>query len=164
MKLSDALNLFESRIAKAETGLVTMTADDLVKYVGEQIALAEAEGDEGKERMAAVKAVIEASKTAESAGATSFEVKPFVAVAAKATPVEDDKDPVLEALAGLATTVKGLADSLSTIKPVAVESTDDTGEDKGGTQVGKSAGDANADQPSEPPKPSRVAWPTDLNR
>ena len=64
MKLSDALSLFETRIAKSEGGAVTMTPEDLVKYVGEQIALAETEGDDGKERMDAVKALIETAKAA----------------------------------------------------------------------------------------------------
>ena len=161
MKLSDALSLFETRIAKSEGGALTMTPEDLVKYVGEQIALAETEGDAGKERMDAVKALIETSKAAEAAGATSFEVKPFVATV-KAEPVAtEDKDPVLEALAGLNATVKGLADSLSAaVKPTVVEPTvtDES------TEVGKSAGNAGTpDESSEPPKPSRVAWPADLN-
>jgi len=165
MKLSDAFTLFETRIAKSEGGALTMTPEDLVKYVGEQIALAETEGDAGKERMDAVKVLIETSKAAEAAGATSFEVKPFVA-AVKAEPViTEDKDPVLEALAALATTVKGLADSLSTaVKPVTVDTT--VTDDKGGesTEVGKSVGNAGTpNESSEPPKPSRVAWPADLN-
>ena len=164
MKLSDALSLFETRIAKSEGGAVTMTPEDLVKYVGEQIALAETEGDAGKERMDAVKALIETAKAAEATGATSFEVKPFIA-AVKAEPVvTEGKDPVLEALAALATTVKGLSDSLSTaVKPAAVEPVVD---DKVGesAEVGKSAGNAGTpDESSEPPKPSRVAWAADLH-
>ena len=164
MKLSDALSLFENRIAKSEGGAVTMTPEDLVKYVGEQIALAETEGDDGKERMDAVKALIETAKAAEATGATSFEVKPFIA-AVKAEPVvTEGKDPVLEALAALATTVKGLSDSLSTaVKPAAVEPVVD---DKVGesAEVGKSAGNAGTpDESSEPPKPSRVAWAADLH-
>ena len=164
MKLSDALSMFENRIAKSEGGAVTMTPEDLVKYVGEQIALAETEGDAGKERMDAVKALIETAKAAEATGATSFEVKPFIA-AVKAEPVvTEGKDPVLEALAALATTVKGLSDSLSTaVKPAAVEPVVD---DKVGesAEVGKSAGNAGTpDESSEPPKPSRVAWAADLH-
>lgn len=164
MKLSDALSLFETRIAKSEGGAVTMTPEDLVKYVGEQIALAETEGDAGKERMDAVKALIETAKAAEAAGATSFEVKPFVATVKAEPVVTEDKDPVLEALAGLATTVKGLADSLSAAaKPAVVEPIigDKAGES---TEVGKSAGDAGTpDDSSEPTKPSRVAWAADLH-
>ena len=164
MKLSDAFTLFETRIAKSEGGALTMTPEDLVKYVGEQIALAETEGDAGVDRMAAVKALLETSKAAEAAGATSFEVKPFVATVKAEPVVTEDKDPVLAALAALATTVKGLADSLSTAaKPTGVEPTVD---DKGGesTEVGKSVGNAGTpDESSEPPKPSRVAWPADLN-
>jgi hypothetical protein len=166
MKLSDALSLFEARIAKSEGGTLTMTPEDLVKYMGEQIALAETEGDAGAERLAAVKALIEAVKSAEATGATSFEVKPFVA-AVKAEPVvTEDKDPVLEALAGLAATVKGLADSLSTaVKPAVVEPT--ATEDKGGegAEVDKSAGGAEPPvEPTPTPKAPRVAWPADLNR
>lgn len=162
MKLSDAFAVIEARIAKSKGGTVTMTPDDLVKYVGEQIALAETEGDAGKERMAAVEALIEASKSAEAAGATSFEVKPF-APAVKAEPAAtDDKDLVLEALAGLATMVKGLADSLSAAVKPPVEPTVESkeGEGAGVTEVGKSA---DSDH-SEPAKPARVAWPTDLNK
>jgi hypothetical protein len=93
-------------------------------------------------------------------------VKPFVA-AVKAEPVvTEDKDPVLEALAGLAATVKGLADSLSTaVKPAVVEPT--ATEDKGGAgaEVDKSAGGAEPPvEPTPTPKAPRVAWPADLNR
>ena len=165
MKLSDALSLFENRIAKSEGGAVTMTPEDLVKYVGEQIALAETEGDAGKERMDAVKALIETAKAAEATGATSFEVKPFVATVKAEPVVTEDKDPVLEALAALATTVKGLSDSLSAaVKPAVVEPV--VTDDKAGesTEVGKSAGNAGTpDESNEPPKPSRVAWAADLH-
>lgn len=165
MKLSDALTVFETRISKSEGGVVTMSPEDLVKYVGEQLALADSEGDAGKERREAVKAVIAAAKAAESAGATSFEVKVFVP-AQKAQ--EPAKDPILEALGALTSKVSNLAESIKAA-PAAPAKVEPEKPAAGDTQadVNKAADEANdeANKGNEVAKAtkSRVHWPLDLN-
>lgn len=167
MKLIDALTQFETRIAKSEGGLVSMSPDDVVKYIGEQLALVETEGDASKERLAAVKSVIEAVKAAEATGATAFEVKPFV-TAVKAVEPEAAKDPLLTALEALNTKVEALKSSIAApaVVPdgatvVAVKGAEGEGSEPPAADVSKAQGDAGN---AEPPKPVAVRWPTDLNR
>jgi hypothetical protein len=161
MNLSDALTQFETAITKTEGGLTTMSPDDLVKYIGSEIALATAEGDAGKERLAAVKAVIEAAKAAEATGATTFEVKPFV-TAEKAAETPATKDPILTALESLSTQVASLKATVAAPAVTQVEvKQGDAAEVPAETDVSKAQGDAGGDAPT--PKPTAVRWPTDLN-
>lgn len=167
MKLTDALAQFETRISKSEGGVVTMGAEDLVKYIGEQLALAESEGDAGKERREAVKAVIAATKAAEAAGATSFEVKVFAAsVAQKAA--EGEKDPVLDALGSLTATVESLKTAVKAVTVPAPK--EEQPASTSSADVNKADGEQNASTPKagsenevEKNAQARVRWPLDLN-
>lgn len=159
MKLSDALTQFETRLSKTEGGVITMTPDDLVKYLGEQLTLAETEGDAGKPRREAAKAVIEAAKAAEATGATTFDVKAYVAPAA---PEKAEKaDPILEALNSLSTTVKGLKEGLDKAAAPTPPIVPPTG--------GETQADVTKGKPAETPtgddvaKNAKVLWPFDLN-
>lgn len=167
MKLSDALMQFETRLAKATGGVVKMSAEDLVKYLGEQMTAADSEDAEtSKARREAAAAVIAAAKAAEAEGATTFEVKVFVAPTAKSTEPSETKDPVLDALKDLATTVKGLKDGLDKAAAPAELKVDgdklakaSEGKAPKGTEPAPDGEEIEKNDPAAKP----FIWPTDLN-
>lgn len=108
MEFTDALKQIKGLVAKATGGTMSMTAEELLGYVGEQVKAAESEADEQKAaRFDALAKVLAKAEETHKAGGTSFEVDPYKAKAAP-TPAKKDETPLDKVIETLTVAVSDL--------------------------------------------------------